>query len=280
MAEICGQKFLWAQELVANEHETREKALKDTVNWLKTQTTLDELDAAKIWVILDQALWMTDRVLTQHAFCHELADIIKELPQPLVEPFINAFYTRMLDRWSQLDKYRVEKFYVLVRYFTVAVIQYKRENNQMNDLPDFFRSILTSDHGVGLQTHFVDVIKDELPSLIRDVAPNGNIMLKPFFEFFTNNDINVALIKRINVDIIDPFLESLGSNFFGTDLDVIIKFLRGFISLLNAAVKRGSSINVNIFELRNQVGSKARQVLAMVLQDKEKTSEPPSKSTD
>ena len=279
MAEICGQKFLWAQELVANEHETREEALKETVKWLKTQTTLEPLDAAKIWVILDQALWMTDRTLTQHDFCQKLANIIKELPEPLVEPFVNAFYARMLERWNNLDKYRVEKFYVLVRYFTVALIQYKREHDQLKTFPDLFRTILTSDNGAGLQTHFVDVIKDELPALIRDVQPEGNIMLKPFFETFTNEDHKIALIKRINVDIIDPFLESLGSKFFGTDLNMIIKFIRGFISLLNAAIKR-PNVSTTIFELRLQVASKARNVLAMVLQDQEKSAEPPEKTTD
>lgn len=281
MAEICGQKFLWAQQLVANEQEDREEALKQTIEWLKKQPQLEDEDALKIWYLLDNALWMTDRVLTQHAFCHELANIIKKLPDPLVSPFITAFYRRMLDRWTDLDQYRVEKFYVLVRYFTEEMISYKREHKLLNTLPELFRYILSSEHGVGLQMHFIDVISDQLPSLVRDLGSEGSTLLRPFCETFVTDDSHVALILRLNKAIIDPLLESLGQKFFGTDIEVIIKFIRGLISMLNGALKKGNTISPQIFDLRNNQASKAREVLAMVLKDQAKTnSAPPGKSTD
>ena len=217
MTEICGQKFLWAQQLVANEQETREEALSQMTEWLKTQKTLTEDDAEKIWYVLWHALWMTDRVLTQHAFCDKICLVLDVLPKECTHTFIEQFFVVMQQYWERLDKWRTEKFLVLGRKFMDKMVEYCKENNEIEYSPQVIEKAFALEKGNAFKLHIVDVMVDYIPEFVKKDTKVGYLYLNPFINIYTKSHNQSSLVNRINERIVTPLIDSLGEYFYGDD---------------------------------------------------------------
>ena len=263
MTEICGQKFLWAQQLVANEQETREEALSQMTDWLKTQKTLTDDDAEKIWYVLWNALWMTDRVLTQHAFCDKICQILDVLQKDCTHPFIEQFFVVMQGYWERLDKWRTEKFLVLGRKFLDKIVEYCKENNEIEYIPQLIEKAFSLEKGNAFKLHIVDVMVDYLHEFITKDTKVGYLYLNPFVNIYTKSHNQSSLVNRINDRIITPLIDSLGEIFFGEDEDAALKYLRSLQASLNYSIKHPDS-NVKIQNLRMDKRQELREVLVAV----------------
>lgn len=264
MALICGEKFKWSIQLVANEHEERLAALEEMTDWLKTKTDITLDDAEKIWFILLEALWMTDRVPVQHDFNRRLAALIKIFDVDHVKIWTEAFIKQISTRWSNIDKHRQDKFMALVRYFYEELIDWVEKNNQERYLQDLFVEVLKDGPGMGFRTHFVDVVFDNMSRFTKKDTTHAKYYLMPFVDVFCNSHSQVALVKRIDFRLITPMLEDQGDELFGFHIDDYLKLLRTISSTLNASVKTPDPSR-DIQKLRMDTNAKVKEEIATIL---------------
>ena len=67
----------------------------------------------RLWKALHYCLWLTDKTQTQNELAGTLAGGMRATPASI--GYITAFFRTLMREWSNLDQYRVEKFYVLIR---------------------------------------------------------------------------------------------------------------------------------------------------------------------
>lgn len=67
----------------------------------------------RLWKALHYCLWLTDKTQTQNELSAVLAKGLSTTPASV--GYLTAFFRTLMREWSNLDQYRVEKFYVLTR---------------------------------------------------------------------------------------------------------------------------------------------------------------------
>lgn len=296
MVEICGSPFTFGARIASDEHEIRLKAIDEVFEWLKEQKKFDIDDGKKLWYVLLNGLWKTDGWKNQHALAKKLSSILQEeFPAESniqKETIISSFFLCFGSEWGKFDKWRIEKFLVLVRNFVNSIIDWAKNNHKLDYLPSLFNEVLGLEGCVGLQMQFVDVITDPLRELMNlDISEYRNKneekkalkepadFLKPFSALFSDSHITPSLVIRINDKIMRPLIESDGETLFGNNIDAILHFMRGLSSKLNASLKQKES-NPNVLQIRYDSAQNVRQLIADILKAKELAGAPPAKSTD
>ena len=279
-AEICGVPFPFGARIACDDHEERLKAVADISEWLKSQKKFDDEDGQKLWYVLLNGLWKTDGWQNQHALAQQYSDILLELPDFECEVYISSFFTATGKEWGNLDKWRIEKFLVLVRRFVNSILAYsKRKNNQETYLPSLFKSVLSMNNCMGLQLQFIDVIVDPLTELMKSDTKNAMEYLKPFSALFADSQSQAALVIRIYDKIIEPLIQSDGESLFGNDIETILHFMRGLVSKLNTSLKKPVS-NQRVTQIRYDAAKSVREIIADILKAKEMAGAPPLKTTE
>jgi hypothetical protein len=221
-------------------------------------------------------LWKTDLVPTQYDFCRKISAAMLDFPDATTRSFIRGFFVTTSAEWGNLDKWRVNKFLVLVRYFVDELVSWARQNGSLNFLTEIFELVLGLKTGVGLQLQFIDVIAPYLPDLVQNTGGNGVTFARPFTALFANSLIQHALVKRINERIVQPMIATDGESLFGSDSETALKFMRGLLRMLNATVKKPEGSD----ELRQLRFGTIRQLklrIACMLEKRRAAGERPAK---
>lgn len=292
MVEICGSPFSFGARIASDEHDIRLKAIDEVFEWLKQQKKFDIDDGKKLWYVLLNGLWKTDGWQNQHALAKKLSSILQEdFPADSniqKETIISSFFACFGNEWGKFDKWRIDKFYVLVRNFINSIIEWAKNNHKLDYLPSLFNEVLGLDSCVGLQMQFVDVITDPLRELMnqdlkeyieKKTLKEPADFVKPFSALFADCHSKPSLVIRINDRIMAPLIDSDGETLFGNNIDAILHFMRGLLAKLNSSLKYQES-NQNVLQIRYNSASKVRQLIADILKAKELAGAPPTKSTD
>jgi ribosomal RNA-processing protein 1 len=270
MATIAGRPFPFGPQMASDDHSAREQALAEVIVWLNDVETMTSEDAEKFWYVIQNGVWKTDGVNAQHDFCKKIAVAVFDVPESISKVFIESFFITFAKDWGRIDKWRIEKYLVLVRYLLDQVVLWAKKTDHRQYLPELFTKVLNIKNGVGLQLQFVDVMVPYLVDLVQDGA--GGDVVKPFTALFSDSQCQPALVKRINDKIVQPLIESDGEFLFGSDWDASLHFLRGLLSKLNASVKVENS-NPQTVQLRFDAIKEVKQVIADLLK-KQKDQEP------
>lgn len=279
MAQICGKAFPFGPRIASDEHSERLAALAELTEWLRAQEALTELDAQKIWYVLRSGLWKTDMVLVQHDFCKRLAVLVRELPPALVPPFVEAFFTGTAKEWGTIDKWRIEKFMVLVRYLFAEVLAWVRSRSDYAFLERLLAAVLSLEVGIGLVLHFIDVAAEPLLALVREAPRENARFLKPFCASFVNSNTKTSVALRIHDRFIEPIVSSDGEFVFGNDVDGALHFLRGLLDITNKALKSQTEANQDVLRKRFEVAAGLRASIKAILEAKKALGEPDAKQT-
>ncbi|KAH0795200.1 Nucleolar protein,Nop52 containing protein [Histomonas meleagridis] len=279
MATICGNPFPYGPKIASDEQDEREEALAEIIEWLKKQTQFDEEDGQKLWYVLINGLWKTDMVLVQHSFCKKISAILFKIPQQFVKTFMSTFFSGMAKQWGQLDKWRIEKFLVLVRYFLNTIIEWCQKNNEIEFLLQLFNEVLSLETGTGLQLQFIDVITEPLTKLIKENTKKNSKLAKPFFEVFSSATTKTGLVLRIHEKLVEPLINSDGEFFFGNDVEASLNFFRYFINILNKSLKTPAEVVQQVLQLRYDVAAQVRLEIKTILEVQSQLGKPAEKIT-
>jgi hypothetical protein len=276
MATVCGERFTFGPGIASDDHLTRENAFAEMIAWLSFRPDLTADDAGHIWHVTLHGLWKTDLVPTQHDFCRKISAAMFDFPDATTRSFIRAFFVTTSAEWGNLDKWRVNKFLILVRYFVDELVSWARQNGSLDFLTEVFELVLGLKTGVGLQLQFIDVIAPYLPDLVQNTGGNGVRFARPFTALFANSLIQHALVKRINEKIVQPMIATDGESLFGSDSEAALKFMRGLLGMLNATVKKPEGSD-ELRQLRFDTIKQLKLRIASMLEKRRAAGEPPAK---
>lgn len=108
----------FVRKLAHNDASVRNAAFKALCNYLKSKSSakLDLLELEKLWRGLYFSMWYCDKPIPQQNLAGHLGELFsKVVPDNKLKLFHQAFWEVMAKEWYSLDKWRIDKFYMLVR---------------------------------------------------------------------------------------------------------------------------------------------------------------------
>lgn len=176
----------FAQRLASNQQKLRDKTLKKVGTWLATKSVnndaFSEDSLLKLWKGLFYYFWHTDKPLIQEEKADVICSYIHDF-QAVEGSFlyIDTFFQTMTREWIAIDRYRLEKFMMLVRKFLHQTYQLLKKLNWKLKWIKRFRKVmkksvmsgLSTTTPVGLKMHLSDMYMEELAKVGADeVSPD------------------------------------------------------------------------------------------------------------
>ncbi|XP_049847820.1 ribosomal RNA processing protein 1 homolog [Schistocerca gregaria] len=217
--QVSQHKFKLGRIIASPDKETRQKGIATLKSWLKKYTKPTELDYLKVWKALFYCVWVTDNSIVHYELVQKLAKLVHDLPDnSCFFLFVISFYKTINREWQGIDKYRIEKYLWLMRFFFYECLCFLQKQDWNEELIDTYNVILlenvfiTKEHDVylGIKMHLVDVFFEEIKKIFGDEfwTASTSILLTIFYPFFcilsSSND--TALKDHVEQNIFDELL--------------------------------------------------------------------------
>lgn len=112
----------FARKLAANDDKKRRAAISGLGAWLKARSrassegTLPELELRKLWRGLFFCMWLADKAPVQSELAQNIAELVQCFSSTEgVNSWLLVCGRTLRGEWGRLDKYRVDKYYLLIR---------------------------------------------------------------------------------------------------------------------------------------------------------------------
>ncbi|ESP02001.1 hypothetical protein LOTGIDRAFT_157138 [Lottia gigantea] len=208
-------ELMFVQRLASNERRIRDKAIKKIRKYLhvrsKSKKEFSAEDFLKIWKGLHFCLWMQDKPLIQEELVDKITSLILSLSTPdQVFLFMKVFLVTESREWLTLDKWRLDKFMMLIRRNLREMLRYVQNRNWNKSSIDNLCAVLKetvlnpSDVKVpfGFRAYFNLIFLEELflTGLKKVSSLKLCEILEPFFNFLyqsTQKEVVLDIIKKI-----------------------------------------------------------------------------------
>uniref|UniRef100_A0A182VZW6 Uncharacterized protein n=1 Tax=Anopheles minimus TaxID=112268 RepID=A0A182VZW6_9DIPT len=179
---IIAQEIKFARALAGNNPALRRKVLRNLKTWLFTRSqssfVFSDVDFLRLWKGLFYCMWMSDKPLVQEELAESLGSLVRCFDHnvPVAMQFFKAFLTTMGNEWFGIDRWRMDKFMMLVRRLTRQALFTLHESGWQKEHIECFKETIAStilDRDVvsyGLMHHFNDLFLNELAKVT-----DGNI---------------------------------------------------------------------------------------------------------
>lgn len=165
------------KRLVDNEECVRAEAVLTVARMVTAKRQLEITDLQKLWRALWFAMWHSDTPLVQQKLAKDLAELFLQTQAKNEIVFVEAFWFIMLREWETLDRYRINKFYMLVRFVLSAQLtRLKLSQWSGTDVAQFASQLVSEETGPlsyanirsphGLRLHLVDIFLEELEKVL------------------------------------------------------------------------------------------------------------------
>jgi len=170
-------------------------------------------------------MWMQDKMLLQEELADNIGELINHLgTNDQVFLFAESFFTTMGREWHAIDRWRLDKFLMMLRRFVRCLFAWLNKHRWSNELlEEFFevcnRTVLSTDPSIpdGVKFHFASVYLDELDlagaeSLNADRVTH---MLQPFIDLLANrsasNYLFDSVLEEVFATILHQFSDELAA---------------------------------------------------------------------
>jgi len=109
------QPLNFGKRLAHTEKTVRDRGFKTLKSWLEKHPELDRLDYLKIWKGLYFGMWMSDKRHVQQELAVHMAFLINIIPAKKQFVWLDTFWEIVQEGWEKLDKWRMNKYLLLVR---------------------------------------------------------------------------------------------------------------------------------------------------------------------
>ncbi|KAF1840709.1 Nop52-domain-containing protein [Cucurbitaria berberidis CBS 394.84] len=158
------------RNLASSDKKVRDEAFDSLRAYLGSQSHIAELDLLKLWKGLFYCLWMQDKPALQQRLSRELASLVSTLREPVVLPFLRAFWLTIAREWIHIEALRLDKYLYLIRQYVNASFQFLSRNKWKRETLKEWNKIVeevpleSKDMKIpnGLRYHVLDVWADEL----------------------------------------------------------------------------------------------------------------------
>uniref|UniRef100_A0A182P3X7 Ribosomal RNA processing protein 1 n=1 Tax=Anopheles epiroticus TaxID=199890 RepID=A0A182P3X7_9DIPT len=180
---IIAQEIKFARALAGNDATMRRRVLKNLKTWLSTRSqstfVFSDLDFMRLWKGLFYCMWMSDKPLVQEELAESLGALVRcfDHDVPVAMQFFKAFLVTMGNEWFGIDRWRLDKFMMLVRRVTRQAMFALHENGWQKEHVERFKQTINEtilDRDVvsyGLMNHFNDLFLNELAKVSNGEIP-------------------------------------------------------------------------------------------------------------
>ncbi|QLQ82060.1 hypothetical protein HG537_0G03150 [Torulaspora globosa] len=237
----------FVKQLASNNRKVRENALETLQKYLNTKQFKDasQMQFNKLWKGLYFAMWFSDRPRPQQRLANELGELHMiyfderdnktaseqlSLNDGAFIKFSRAFWKIICMEWFNIDRYRIDKYLMLVRRVLFNQLKYLKSRQWDERLVETYieRVLkwmpLSASAKVynGVPLHIMDIILDEWERLVKsdleDEIPESEMAslieetpLVQFLEIFKeiNADLNNSKVLRNKIKnelLVDPRL--------------------------------------------------------------------------
>ena len=216
VTEMVLKKF--AQKLADSEKRVRDRAVKKFRQWLMLQTQkgalINEDDMMKIWKALFFCMWMSDKPLVQEGLSENLSGFMHAIKgDDNVMLFLKCALLTIGSEWAKIDKYRFEKFQMLVRRLIRQAFVWLKNKNWDAEAIENFVDVLKvtvvnveqphlSVIPIGLKTHVSDLYCEEIAKIGGETLSSEQVfsLIKPYGEALQeceDSRLSNAIMKRV-----------------------------------------------------------------------------------
>ncbi|VIO97962.1 Nucleolar protein,Nop52 containing protein [Brugia malayi] len=227
-SELDEVEIVFAQKLASGEPIIRRRAFRTLCDWIRTESAKREFDYKAMSHLtkgLHYAMWMQDKMLWQEQLADNIASLINlfEREKESVS-FIKSMLVTISNEWPRIDRWRMDKFLMLIRRLVRALFHRLRSKDWKTTITDMYISafkdcVISNDKSFseGLKFHFASVYLDELDGaggLGRDQVTE---LLKPYAELLGDGKISNylfdSIIQEIFLSILHQYAEDkVGKN--------------------------------------------------------------------
>ncbi|CAN3358960.1 ribosomal RNA-processing protein 1 [Diutina catenulata] len=166
----------FVKQLASNDTKSREKALSSLRKFLgaKQQSKLPLLELEKLWRGLYFSMWYCDKPGPQQQLAEDLGKLYSEsVHADAVIRFYEAFWVIMMKEWASIDKWRIDKYLMLIRRVVRHVFIFLNKQKWDDKFVQEFiavnkRTVLSGAPQVAsaLPYHVIDLFLDELERVV------------------------------------------------------------------------------------------------------------------
>lgn len=204
----------FAQNLGSNQLNVREKALKSIGKYFKkvsvSPDALNEENMMKLWKGIFYYFWNCDKPLFQEDRADVLSKYIHAF-QSMEHSFLyfDAFLKTMVREWFTIDRYRLEKFMMLVRKFLhesfVLLKNQKWETKWIKYFKKVLKKTVLSEEGnapLGLKIHICEIYMEELAKVGENKLSPETVksFIIPFCNVLCTSD-EPSVVKTISKEV-------------------------------------------------------------------------------
>ena len=213
------------KKLAHNEKHERDEAV-ETLNTFLCGKRAEEyedqedgqllLDFLKLWKGLFYGMWMSDKVQIQRELALALAKLVHCFRESsLFLAWCESLFLTFQREWYRLDKYRIDKYYTLIRFAFNCMFEYmKRFNWDKTIISEFVnllkRDVIQQRKAIGFKFHVTDLYLEELCKVAGETIENDAFiqLINPFlFEF--GNSTDKGWQRRIKSSLFDKMIEDV-----------------------------------------------------------------------
>ncbi|XP_004475361.2 ribosomal RNA processing protein 1 homolog B isoform X2 [Dasypus novemcinctus] len=165
----------FAQRLASNEKGIRERAVKKLRQYISVKTQREtggfsQEELLKIWKGLFYCMWMQDEPLLQEELASTISQLIHVVSSSEAQHlFIQTFWQTVNREWKEIDRLRLDQYYMLIRLFLRQSFEVLKRNGWEESRIKLFLDVLMkeilhpeSQSPDGVRFHFIDIYLDEL----------------------------------------------------------------------------------------------------------------------
>ncbi|EER30692.1 conserved hypothetical protein [Candida tropicalis MYA-3404] len=221
----------FVKKLASSDKKTRDAALESLQNFLLSKKDLSLLDLKKIWKGLYFSMWYCDRSKAQERLSENLGSLYSDcISSELFNVFTLAFWEIIIIEWKNLDQWRLDKFYLLIRRILRHNFKFLKKQNWDEKLVNEWVEVLNKSAlsgadnvSMALPYHLCDIFIDELQLIMFEEIQEE---IDEFDEENSSIEEKTELLKK-KVDIVSeiPVLKLI-EPFIKLNKDAKLKTLR------------------------------------------------------
>lgn len=210
---IMSQTSNFVKNLASSDEESRDKALESLTEFLKaTAEKQSLLELEKLWKGLYFAMWYCDGGENQERLSENLGQLFNGGVSRKAWPkFLKAFYTIIIRQWYDIDQWRLDKYYLLIRRVVRNSFRYLKANHWdkklVNSYNDLMRELPLSGKNTisfAIPYHLCDIYLDELELILGDDIDDAPIeMIIEPFKIISKEAQLKTLRQKCKEDVLD-----------------------------------------------------------------------------
>uniref|UniRef100_A0A0R3S0P1 Ribosomal RNA processing protein 1-like protein n=1 Tax=Elaeophora elaphi TaxID=1147741 RepID=A0A0R3S0P1_9BILA len=215
-------EIIFAQKLASGEPITRRRAFRTLCDWIQTESAKREFDDKAMLHLtkgLHYVMWMQDKMLWQEQLADNIASLLNLFKREKESvSFIKCMLITISNEWSRIDRWRMDKFLMLMRRLVRSLFLRLRLKNWKaaitNMYIDAFKDCVISNDksfSEGLKFHFASIYLDELDGAGGLRLDQVTELLKPYAELLADGTLSNylfdSIIQEIFLSILHQYAE-------------------------------------------------------------------------